>query len=128
MKPLFKYILLLIFMEILILIAGYFVVSNIKIGFLFSEIALLSIVFTLISLLTIVIFFRGQAKESGSQTLHTLVSVSLKLLIELVFAFVWFFIGKKTGLSSVLLFFVLYLAFSLFSVLTILKTLNYKSL
>lgn len=124
----FKHILLLIFLEILILIAGYLVASNFNIGVLFSEIALLSVVFTLISLLTLFIFFRGQAKESGSQTLHTLVSVSLKLLIELVFAFIWFFIVKKTGLSNVLLFFVLYLAFSLFSILTILKALNYKSL
>lgn len=124
----FKHILLLIFLEILILIAGYLVASNFNIGVLFSEIALLSVVFTLISLLTLFIFFRGQAKESGSQTLHTLVSVSIKLLIELVFAFIWFFIVKKTGLSNVLLFFVLYLAFSLFSILTILKALNYKSL
>ena len=128
MKLLFKHILLLIFLEILILMAGYLVASNFNIGVLFSEIALLSVVFTLISLLTLFIFFRGQAKESGSQTLHTLVSVSLKLLIELVFAFIWFFIVKKTGLSNVLLFFVLYLAFSLFLILTILKALNYKSL
>ena len=63
-----------------------------------------------------------------NQTLHSLVAVSIKLLLEMVFALVWFILVKKTGLPSVLLFFVLYLAFTLFSIFIIVKTLKNKSL
>jgi hypothetical protein len=60
--------------------------------------------------------------------MHSLVAIGLKFLIELVFAFLWFFVGKKTGLSDVILFFVLYLAFTLFLLMVIVKELKHKSL
>jgi len=97
-------------------------------GIQFGNLALLSAVFTVIALVTIIIFIRGQGKEAASQTMHSLVSVTLKFLLELVLAFVWFFVAKKTELSSVVLFFVLYLAFTLFSVILMTKTLKNKYL
>ncbi|OFY77383.1 MAG: hypothetical protein A2V46_03440 [Bacteroidetes bacterium RBG_19FT_COMBO_42_7] len=115
-------------LEILILVAGFLIISNFNIKLTYNDIGVASAVFTLITLLILVIFFRGQGKEPASQTLHTLVSVSIKFLAELTFAFLWFFIAKKTGLSTVILFFVLYLTFTLFSVMVILKTLKSKSL
>jgi hypothetical protein len=128
MKPVFRYIRLLAILECLFLAAGFFVISKSGIGISFGEIALLSVIFTLIALLTIIIFFRGQGKDPASQTMHSLVSVTLKFLLELILAFVWFFVAKKTALSSVVLFFVLYLAFTLFSALIMVKTLKNKSL
>jgi hypothetical protein len=128
MKPVFRFIRLLIMLECLILIAGLLIVSKSGIGITFREIALLSGIFTIISLLVIIIFFRGQVKDPATQTMHSLVSVTLKFLLELILALVWFFVAKKTGLSSVLLFFILYLAFTLFSVFIMVKTLKNKSL
>ncbi len=128
MRPLIKSIFLLVLLEILILVAGFLIISNFNIKLTYNDIGVASAVFTLITLLILVIFFRGQGKEPASQTLHTLVSVSIKFLAELTFAFLWFFIAKKTGLSTVILFFVLYLTFTLFSVMVILKTLKSKSL
>jgi hypothetical protein len=127
-KAALRYIRLLLILEVLLLAAGYFIISGSGVGITFSETALLSGIFTVISGVTMVIFFRGQGKEPASQGLHSLVSVTLKFLLELITAFVWFFVAKKTGLSSVLLFFVLYLAFTLFSVLIMVKTLKNKSL
>ena len=92
------------------------------------DIAILSTVFSLIALITLLIFFKGQTKEPDSQTLYILVAVSLKFLLEMVFALVWFIVAKKTSLASVLMFFVLYLCLTLFSILVILKTLKNKSL
>jgi hypothetical protein len=46
----------------------------------------------------------------------------------MVLALIWFIVAKKTSLISVVLFFVLYLALSLFSVWVILKTLKHKSI
>jgi hypothetical protein len=128
MKPLYKVIRLLALLELLILAAGFIIISKSGIGIRFEDVAVISGIFTLISLGGIIIFFRGQGKDPASQTMHSLVSVTLKFLLELVFAFVWFFVAKKTALSSVVLFFVLYLSFTLFSVFIMVKTLKDKSL
>lgn len=128
LKSLHNYILILLLLNILIWGTGYFVISFTQINLVFSEIALLSAIFSLFSLFTLVIFLRGQTREPDSQTLHTLVSVSQKFLLELFLALVWFIVAKKTTLTSVILFFVLYLTFTLFSIMIILKTLKNKSL
>ena len=94
----------------------------------FSEIATASAIFTIFTLILLLIFFAGQDRNPESQSVHTLAAVSLKFFLELLFVFLWFFEGKKSGLSSVILFFVLYLAFTLFSIFVILKTLKHKSL
>jgi len=121
-------ILLLAVLEILVLTTGFLIATLSENGPDFSETLIASAVFTLISLVLLIIFFRGQQKEAASRTMHTLTGVSIKFLAELVFAFLWFFTGKKTGISSVVLFFVLYLTFTLFSVFIILKTLKSKTL
>ena len=118
----------LIGFEILILLAGYLLTSGTDTGIFFNGIFYLSVTFTLLAMLVLIIFFRGRSKEPSSQTMHLLVSLSIKFIAELIVALIWFFVAKKTGLSSVILFFVLYLAFTLFSVFVVLKTLKYKSL
>jgi len=128
LKPLHKYILLLLLLNILLLGAGYFLASVANLNNLCTDIAILSLVFSLITFITLVIFLRGQTKEPDSQTLHSLVAIGLKFLLELVLALIWFIVAKKTALPSVLIFFVLYLTFTLFSIRIILKTLKNKSL
>jgi hypothetical protein len=128
LKPLHKYILLLLFLNVLLLSAGYFLVyvSGLKIQL--GEIVVLSTSFSIIAAITILIFLRGQSKEPDSQTLHSMLSVSIKFLLEMVLALVWFIVAKKTSFTSVLIFFVLYLTLTLFSIWIILKTLKNKAL
>lgn len=128
MRSLIKSVLLLVLLEVVILVAGLLVVRYVIIELSFTDIVAVSAGFMFINLLSLIIFFRGQSKEPAGQTMHSLVSISLKFLVELAFAFAWFLIAKKTGLSSVLLFFVLYLTFTLFSVMILLKTLKNKSI
>ena len=128
MKPLHKYILLLLLLNVLLDMAGYLLVSTNKIDILFSDIAILSSLFSIISVITLVIFFRGQIKNPQSQTQHSLLAVGLKFLLEMVLALVWFIVIKKTSLQSVFIFFVIYLTLTLFSVGIILNTLKYRSL
>lgn len=128
MKSLMKHIRLLLLLEALILASGYFIISKSGTGITFGETALLSAIMCLIAVVTLVIFFRGQGKDPSSQTMHSLVAVSLKFLMELVLALVWFFVVKKTQLASVVLFFVLYLTFTMFSVLIMLKTLKNRAI
>ncbi len=128
LKPLHKNILWLILIESLILAGGLILLPGYDTGFDFTDIAVLSLSFASLSLLTLIIFFRGQKKDPEARTMYILVAFGIKFLIEMVIALLWFFVAKKTGLASVILFFVLYLAFTLFSVLVVLKTLKYKPL
>jgi hypothetical protein len=109
-------------------VAGYLLVSTEKFEILFSDIAILSLLFSIISIITLAIFFRGQVKNPESQTQHSLFAVSLKFLLEMILALVWFAVIKKTSGQSVFIFFVIYLTLTLFSVLIILKTLKNKAL
>jgi hypothetical protein len=110
------------------MLTGYIFVSIKLLNLLFIDIVILSTIFSIIALITLVIFFKGQIKDPETQTLYTLVSLGLKFLFEMVLALVWFIVAKKTSLPSVLIFFVLYLAFTLFSVFIILNILKNKSL
>lgn len=128
MKPLFKYILLLLLLNISLIGALYFIFNHGNIIFQLKEILFLSIGFSTITILIIYIFLIGQNKMPDAQTLHTLISVSLKFLLEMILALVWFILWKKNSLASVFIFFILYLALSLFSLGVIMKTLKNKTL
>ncbi len=128
MKPIFKNILILVIFNVLLLPAGYIIGMVLKTNIHFYDISTVSFVFSVVALITISVFLKGQTKEPDSQTLHTLVALSLKFLLELTFALIWFIVAKKTSLESVLMFFVLYLALSLFSITVIVKTLKNKAL
>jgi hypothetical protein len=128
LKPLYRYTLLLILLDILIISTGYFVVTIIKLNLIISNLTLLTLFFSIIAIVTLSVFFRGQTKDPESQTLHSLVAISLKFLLEIGLAIIWFIVAKKKGFQSVLIFFVLYLTLTLFSILVILKTLKNRSL
>lgn len=128
MKLFKKYFLLAALLELAVIAGGYSVFRTPRGGICFTDVLFLSILFVAVTFVTLLIFIRGQGKDPGSQTMHTLVAVTLKFLIELAVTLVWFFLAKKRGLTSVILFFVLYLAFTMFSVYIILKTLKNKSL
>lgn len=128
MKAFHKYIFLLLSLDGLLIIAGYLLVLLVKVNLLYSDVAILATLFSIIIVITLYIFFRGQTREPESQTFHSLVSVSLKFLLELILAVVWFIIAKKKSPESVFMFFVIYLTLSLFLVSVVLKTLKNRSL
>jgi hypothetical protein len=128
LKPLLKYIIILLVLNVILQGTGCFLISQFNLNLVCRDIVILSAIFSVIALITILIFLKGQAREPDNQTLHSLVSVSLKFLLELVLALFWFFVAKKTSLTSVIMFFVIYLTLTLFSTGVILKTLKNKSL
>ena len=128
MKSLLRNTLSLLAFSIITICAGYLVLAAFKLNHLAVDYFLLTASFTSVILISLIIFLRGQSREPQSRTMHTFVSVSLKFLLELLLSLIWFIIAKKTSSESVFMFFVLYLAFSLFLILDILKTLKNKSL
>jgi hypothetical protein len=123
-----KHLLQLLFLYLFLLLGGYLLVSLVNLEISFSDIAIEAAVFSVISLITLVVFFRGRTKEPDSQTLYVLVAISLKFLLEIIFALIWLIVVKKTSLASVLTFFVLYLTLTLFTISIILKALKNKVL
>ena len=128
MKSLFRSILIITTSGLFIITSGLLLRPLIKSEPYFTDLLLLTVFFTLISVSSAFIFIRGQSKEPQSQAMHTLVSLSIKFLMELIFALLWFLVAKKTSSQSVIMFFVLYLTFSLILVLKVLKTLKDKTL
>ena len=123
-----KYLLRLLLLFVLLFLSGYLSVLLINPKIFLADIVILSTVFSLIAAITLIIFFKGQSKEPDSQTLYSLVALSLKFLLEIIFALLWFIVAKKTSLASVLMFFVLYLTLTLFTLWVIVKTLKNKAL
>jgi len=123
-----KYYALLLILFLSVNIAGIFLRQQFGLVFRVSDLFTLSLAFALIAAATIFIFFRGRQREEKEQVMHTFVGISAKFIAELFLALALFVIAKKTGFTYVLLFFVLYLTFSLFSVGVILKTLKKKTL
>jgi hypothetical protein len=123
-----KNILILVFINMLFLMAAYVADRTARFNFHPGDIAILSVVFSFIALITILIFLKGQSREPDSQTFHSLVAITLKFLLEIIFALIWFVALKKNSFQFILIFFVLYLCLSLFSIGVILKTLKNKVL
>jgi len=124
----FKYLAYLLILDFLAGVAGFVLLKIIDAGFRFSDLAALTLIFTLINLIILYVFFRGQRKDPPSRTIHIMASVGLKFLLEILLALLWFVVSKKTSLSSLLLFFILYLAFTVLSTSAMLKTLKSRSL
>ena len=93
-----------------------------------SDLLTLSSIFTGIIIACIVVIITGQSKAPQKAFWYTLVSIGVKLLLEMTLAVLWFVVAKKSDIDIVLLFFILYLPFTSFLILTILKTLKNKTL
>jgi len=123
-----KYLIGLLLLDLILLAAGYLLDALAPIIIHFSDVLLLTLCFSAINILSVFIFNRGLKKDPESQTMHLMIAIAVKLPLEMVLALIWFFVAKNTCSSSVLLFFVLYLALSLYSISYILNTLKNKSL
>jgi uncharacterized membrane protein len=126
-KP-FKYLLFLLLLTVIMIIFGVLINILLSINLRIIDIICLTLSFSAASLISIIVFLKGQIKDIKSQSFYTLVAISLKFLMVLVIALMWFIVAKKTSISYILLFFVLYLTFTMFLIYMILKTLKTKSL
>ena len=124
LKQLFN---LLIF-DILIFSVSILIINITEIKINPEDLFLLLLMFSLITIVYLLIIIRARKKSAESSTLHLLTATAVKLFSEMILALIWFIAVKKTGVESVILFFVLYLAFTLFSILIVLNTLKTKSL
>jgi hypothetical protein len=128
LKTFKTYLLYLLVLSILIFAAGSLSLALLETGLGFGDLIILLLSFSAIASLIMFLFFMGQQADPEYRMIFLMMSVGLKFILDIVLAMLWFFVGKKTSLPSLILFFVLYLAFTLFSTFAMLKTLKTKSL
>lgn len=128
MKSPVKYIAYLLIINIIAAFTGYLLIENGVLAVAFGDLVILSLTFSLITGISMAIFIRGQSRDPASQTLYTFISIGVKFLLELVLILIWFIILKKKSFPYLLLFFVLYLALTLFSVFNVLRMLKNRVL
>jgi len=122
------YIILLLLLDFILITAGYLVIEAGNFDLLPFDVVVLTFFFTLITFTALLVFTRGRLKQPGRQTFYSMTAIGIKFLLEMSLALGWFFIGKKTSTASVVLFFLLYLAFTIFLMTVILNSLKNKSL
>lgn len=93
-----------------------------------DAIVILVVSFYILSLLVLGLNFLGAKKEPEAQSLFTLGAVGLKFLFSAVIALLYFAVFKKTGLLNILLFFVLYLTFTVSLISVLIKDLNNRTI
>jgi len=84
--------------------------------------------FFIITSLALVVFNAGIAKPDDTSTLYTMSAIGTKFFLSAILALVYFAVLKKSEPGFVILFFILYLAFTFYLLRVILKALKNKSL
>lgn len=77
--------------------------------------------------ISLYIFFLGRSKPDGEDSLFTMSAIGVKFLLSIIAALVWFAVLKKVETGELLIFFVLYLTFTVFLVGVIAKELKKNS-
>ena len=89
-----------------------------------SSLEILVVSFFILSSVVLSLNFFGSQKEAGSQTLYNFAAVGVKFVLAAVIALLYFEAFKKSGLNNILLFFILYLTFTVYLMIVIVKSLK----
>lgn len=84
--------------------------------------------FTLISFAALIIFFSGYGKNAEKSVFATFIAIGVKMILSFVLALVFLVIFKNRESGSVVLFFVIYLGFAIFTFSTFFSSLKKKSM
>lgn len=93
-----------------------------------SSLLILIISFYILSILVISVSYAGSRRSSDAETLFNFAAIGVKFILSAVIALLYFEAFKKEGLNNIVLFFVLYLTFTVYLLVSIVKVLNIRSL
>lgn len=88
---------------------------------------LLTLSFALAAFASLLIFFNGFVADSEKSVFMTLIALGVKMLLSFVLALLFFLVFKNDSTGSLILFFILYLAFTFNVVHTFTSVLKKKS-
>ncbi len=93
-----------------------------------ADLLLTTFIFSVITALALILFLIGSDRSPEKQPLYTMSAVGLKLFLFIIYAIVYFVVLKNTGAVNIILFFLLYLAFTIYLLKVVVKILKIKSL
>jgi len=83
--------------------------------------------FTLATFVSLLFFFNGFTSDTSKSVFLTLLALGIKLLLSLILALLFLVVFKNDQIGSVILFFILYLAFTFYVIHTFISVLKKKS-
>lgn len=108
--------------------SGILALSSLDTDISVSSFLLLLSGFALYCLIIVALFEIGSVRRPDKTALFSLLSVGLKFIFPLVLALLWFLVAKKSSTAGLIIFFILYLAFTLFLTRVMVKTLKERSI
>ena len=121
-----KYAAYLSVLSLSFLLIGLFLIPDQITGISRNQFLLTLSFYFLVNLVVLSLFFKGKSKDPRKSLLYTFSAISAKFLLYLLFIVVYFLVTKNLSTSYLIVFFILYLAFTLFTVLAIVKALKAK--
>ena len=121
-----KYAAYLLVLTLSFLIIGLFLIPNQISGISRNQFLLTLSFYFFVNLVVISLFFKGKRKDPKKSLLYTFSAISAKFLLYLLFIVIYFLVTKNLSTTYLIVFFILYLAFTLFTVLAIVKALKAK--
>ncbi len=121
-----KYAAYLSVLSLSFLLIGLFLIPDQITGISRNQFLLTLSFYFLVNLVVLSLFFKGKSKDPKKSLLYTFSAISAKFLLYLLFIVVYFLVTKNLSTSYLIVFFILYLAFTLFTVLAIVKALKAK--
>jgi hypothetical protein len=88
---------------------------------------LLTTGFALAAFIPLLIFFNGFFSDNEKSVFMTLIALGVKMLLSFVLALLFLLVFKNDSTGSLILFFILYLAFTFYVILTFTGVLKKKS-
>jgi hypothetical protein len=113
-------------LAVAVLIYILILIFNIPLGL--ADLSLTSLLFMIITGIALVVFIVGNGKLTDDQALYTMGAIGIKFFLSIILALIYFVALKYSSLFYILLFFLLYLAFTIFLLRVIIKSLKTKSL
>ncbi len=128
MNPLLKRIVNTGILTLFLAIAGLMLSRFYPLYFDRESITIMLVSMFAISVSVHIIIHAGESKETDVQTMLSLAALGAKFILSAVLAIIYFKVFKKYGMNNILLFFVVYLCFTIFTVGLTVKALNIRSL
>jgi len=118
----------LLFYSLIVFALSVAAINILETGLAFKDLLLPGLIFPAIIAVSFIVFIAGREKAPERQPVYTMAAVGTKFVLSSVFALTYFIILKRSGPEYIILFFLLYLAFTVYLLKVILKVLNVKSL
>lgn len=87
----------------------------------------LTVAFSLAAFASLLAFFNGFNSDTAKSVLFTLIALVIKTLLSLIIALLYLVVFKNDQTGSVILFFILYLTFTVYVIYTFTRVLKKKS-